>query len=396
MTQTLAATRAGQLAGGEAMAVILEQQIAATEMALFAGQPPRVKAAAALEQVAVATRRLKHLVGVTDAASKKFDAAQAAQKQCEGELRRAEAYHAGFEAEVAAADLALGYNANAAGNSSGYADASWDDYEWCWYTDSYQLRNRAAAPTAAAPAGGCLAGSGCVAQTDPYQTAAMPTRQVAFGEEALVGDTELADGILSYLALAAANAPPEAAARASQLARAVFQRRQSQPLPRPAAPSPHRTPQRSALRGGAVVSPGSTVKYPEHVAASPGDPSTPAPLAAAQPSHGPHRVEKLSPAVTKRGRPAAGRRSAASPAGTIGKRTTLRPSKEEHAKQKLADGDLLSSESDFLDSLSGGERDDIMHHSDATAIVAIAAAPAAALGFQAPPLAAGEAGASTC
>jgi hypothetical protein len=107
-------------------------------------------------------------------------------------------------------------------------------------------------------------------------------------------------------------------------------------------------------------------------------------------------VEKLSPAVTKRGRPAAGRRSAASPAGTIGKRTTLRPSKEERAKQKLADGDLLSSESDFLDSLSGGERDDIMHHSDATAIVAIAAAPAAALGFQAPPLAAGEAGASTC
>ena len=118
------------------MAVILEQQIAATEMALFTGQPPRVKMAAAQEQVAIATRRLRHLVEITGAATKKLDAAQVAQKQCEDELRRAEAYHAGFEAEVAAADLALGYNANAAGGPGGYADASWDEYEWCWYTDS--------------------------------------------------------------------------------------------------------------------------------------------------------------------------------------------------------------------------------------------------------------------
>jgi hypothetical protein len=102
-------------------------------------------------------------------------------------------------------------------------------------------------------------------------------------------------------------------------------------------------------------------------------------------------VEKLSPALAKRGRAARGRRSAASPTATIGKRTTLRPTKEERAARKLADGDLISNDSDFLDSLSGGEMSD----GDATAIAAPAAAPAAALGFQAPPLAVGEAGAPT-
>ena len=388
LTQTLTATRSGQLAGGEPMAVILEQQIAATEMALFAGQPPRVKAAAALEQVAVATRRLKHLAGLTDAASKKLDAAQAAQKLCEEELRRAEAYHAGFVAEVAAADLALGYTGNLASAPGGYADASWDDYEWCWYTDSWQLRSRAPAHAAAEPPGGSLAGPGPAALSDPYQAAALPARQVAFGVEGLVGDTELADGLLSYLTLVAANAPPQAAARANELARAVLQK--PQPLPRPAAPSPHRTPQRSALRGGAEVSPASTVKYPENTAAAPGGPATPS-RAAAAPGHASQRVEKLSPAIAKRGRAARGRRSAASPTATIVKRTTLRPSKEERTAKKLAEGDLLSSDSDFLDSLSGGDMSD----GDATAVAALAPPPAAPLGFQAPPLAAGEAGAPT-
>ena len=73
------------------------------------------------------------------------------------------------------------------------------------------------------------------------------------------------------------------------------------------------------------------------------------------------------------------------------KRTTLRPSKEERTAKKLAEGDLLSSDSDFLDSLSGGDMSD----GDATAVAALAPPPAAALGFQAPPLADGEAGAPT-
>ena len=106
------------------MASILEQQIRATEMALFSGQPPRVKMATAQEQVHIAARRLKHLVELTAAATKKLDAAQAAQTQAEEELRRAEAYRASFEVEVAAADLALG--ANSTGDYGGYGDAS------CW------------------------------------------------------------------------------------------------------------------------------------------------------------------------------------------------------------------------------------------------------------------------
>ena len=383
LSQTLAATRSGLLAGGQAMVEILEQQIAATELALFAGQPPRVKAAAALEQVEVATRRLKHLAGLADSAAKKLEAAQAAHKQCQEELRRAEAYHAGFLAEVAAADAALGYADSYSGAADSYGDASWDDWEWCWYTDSYQLRSRTPGQACAVPA----------ALPDP-SLAAAPTRQVTFGTgAALGGDSDLAQGLLSYLALAAANAPPEAAARANELARAVMQRTQPQPLAKQslAAPSPHRTPQKSSAQGGGVGSPGSTVKYPEHITTAPGGLATPLRTAAA-PGHAAQRVEKLSPVVSKRGLPARGRRTAAAPSATIGKRTKVRLSKEERAAKKLADGDLLSSasDSDFQDSVSA-----CMSDGDDAAVASIAPASTAALGFPAPPLAAGGAGAPT-
>ena len=64
------------------------------------------------------------------------------------------------------------------------------------------------------------------------------------------------------------------------------------------------------------------------------------------------------------------------------KRTTVKLTKEERAAQKLADGDLLSS--DFEDSLSG------MSDGDGAATVSAAAL---AVGFQPPPLGAGEVGA---
>ena len=107
-------------------------------------------------------------------------------------------------------------------------------------------------------------------------------------------------------------------------------------------------------------------------------------------------MDKTSPPLAKRGRMVRGRRPAASPAGTIGKRTTLRPVatkeeritlKGERTAQKAAAGDLVSSasDSDFQDSLSDGDRCEVD-----------AAAAAPYVGFPVPPLAIVAAGAPTC
>jgi hypothetical protein len=84
--------------------------------------------------------------------------------------------------------------------------------------------------------------------------------------------------------------------------------------------------------------------------------------------------------------PARGRRAAASPSATIGKKAKVRLTKEERNAKRVAEGDLISSDggSEFLDSVSGGDM------SDGDGL-----APAAALGFSAPPLAAGEVGAAS-
>ena len=271
----------------------------------------------------------------------------------------------------------------------------------------------AATAAAATPAGTVGSGRTAVPATDapmecsaafcdPYLAAPPSHRQVAFGEDSAIGDAELADGLLDYLSEAAANAPPAAAARATALARAIFQRKAPLPPPPPPMPRPAtRSPQRSALRNGAGTSPSpvSTVPYPSSIGGSPGElaaPSTPAPPAtgiAALAALTPIRVDKTSPPLAKRGRTARTRRLVGSPAGTIGKRTTLRPvtTKEERdmlkgqrAAAKAAAGDLLSSasDSDFLDSLSEDDAD------------AMAAAPD--VGFHAPPLAIVAAGAPTC
>ena len=84
------------------MARILEQQIEATEHALFEGQPPRVKLAGTMHHVRNMEKRVKYLEDGVSTMVKKLSLAQSDLAVASGEFCRAQVMAASFEAEVAA------------------------------------------------------------------------------------------------------------------------------------------------------------------------------------------------------------------------------------------------------------------------------------------------------
>ncbi len=192
--------------------------------------------------------------------------------------------------------------------------------------------------------------------------------QVAFAEAAATGlldDGNLANCLVSFLSEVGAAAPGPATLRASELVQVVRNR---------AGHRPAMSPPRSAIRGAnpgspaSVASLASTQLYPV-----PAEPlallGTPMPLSPPGSAKTPTKEEKTAPAPSKRGVRPHGRRSAASPTATIGKRVTPRLSKEERRKQRVALGDVISSDDGMDD--SGTEEPSVASLAGSTGVAAL-------------------------